>query len=294
MKKMLSSVCLTLMIVGVGAALFLWSTSWIMEEVQDGVESSEEIVSTENTVNEEEITLVVEIPEGGDEEEERQKLQEALAEMKRQYEELSIATAEFVYYGQSVSIRDDMVEKETAMEKGQKIMDFVFDYVDKTVLTPYGIDKTAYTYDIQRQDIENKGQYYGVYLKKGGNIECTIGVCLDNGIEMDAFARDGLIDLYGGSQNPIPEEYLVENWCNDSQKKEEIYDTYYESSKEIIENVLGLKPIDDSFRDVSKDNCFYADDQWSRVVFGYRLEDRTEIRIFYNRVNQMWDGFYIE
>lgn len=268
-NKKLSMVILTLVIVGIGAGMLLWSTNWIMADVQEGVESSEDIVTTEEEQGEEVNVETVIL-------------------------DFSIATAEFVYYGQDVSIKDDMVEKETAIQNAQIIMDFIFDYVDKTILTPYGIDKTAYTYDIQRQNDENKGLCYGVFLKKEGSIECTIGVCLDNGIKMDAFARDGLIDLYGGFENPIPEEYLVENWCNDTATKEAIYDAYYESSKEMIEDVLGLAPIDDSFRDVSKDSCFYAGNDWSTVRFGYRLTDGTEISIFYNRVNQMWDGFSIK
>lgn len=282
-NKKLSVLFLTLVIVGMGAGMLLWSTNWIMVDAQEDVESTEEIVATEEerTEMDEKLNDIA-------------ALEDALRELQEQYTELSIATAEFVYYGQSVSIKDDMVEKETAIEIGQKIMDFIFDYVDKTILTPYGIDKTAYIYDIQRQDVENKSQCYGVFLKKEGNIVCTIGVCLDNGIEMDAFARDGLIDLYGGFENPIPEEYLVENWCNDIQKKEEIYDAYYESSKEIIENVLGFAPIDDAFCDVSKDSCFHASNDWSTVRFGYRLTDGTEITVFYNRINQMWDGFCIQ
>lgn len=300
-NKKLAIIILTVAIAGMGAGLLLLSTNLIMANAQKSFESSGDIVDVqegvESTEKLAEEASGIELPTGGLSEEEIEMLQNtllvALEEREEGYE-VSIATAEFVYYGQNVSIKDDMVEKETAIEAGHTIMDFIFDYVDKTILTPYGIDKTAYTYDIQRQDVENKGQCYGVFLKKGGNIECTIGVCLDNGIEMDAFARDGLIDLYGSLENPIPEEYLVENWCNDTQKKEEIYDAYYESSKEIIENVLGLASIDTSFRDVSKDSCFRASDEWSTVAFGYRLKDGTEITVFYNRINQMWDGFCIQ
>lgn len=284
-NKKLTIIILTLVIAGIGAGLLFLSTNLIMANAQKSFESFGDIVdmqdaleSTENLAAEEEMVGALN---------DMVALEEALREA-------SIATAEFVYYGQNVSIKDDMLEKETAIETAEKIMDYIFDYVDKTILTPYGIDKTAYTYDIQRQNFENKDQTYGVFLKKGDNIECTIGVCLDNGIEMESFARDGLIDLYGGFKNPIPKEYLVENWCNDTQKKEEIYDAYFENSKEIIENVLGLASIDTSFRDVSKDNCFRAGDDWSSVAFGYRLEDGMEITVFFNRVNRMWDGFYIQ
>ena len=267
-NKKMSIVLLTLLIAGIGAGMLLWSSKLIMADVQDDVASTEDIVDMQAGVESTENLAAV--------------------------EEVSIATAEFVYYGQDVSIKDDMLEKETAIETGHKIMDFIFDYVDKTILKPYGIDKTAYMYDIQRQRFEDKSQCYGVFLKKDHEIVCTIDVRLNNGIQLNAFARDGLIDLYGGFDNPIPSEYLVENWCNDTQKKDEIYDAYYESSKEIVEKVLGMAPIDDSFRDVTNDSCFRADDEWSTVSFGYRLEDGTEITIFYNRVNQMWDGFCIQ
>lgn len=323
-NKKISIVWLTLLIAGIGAGMLVWSSNWIMADVQGNVASTEDIVDMQeevaSTESEEELKKkvesledidavaeaimketgdsAIEIPAGLSEEKElemlKEMLLEVLAERERAIEELSIATAEFVYYGQDVSIKDDMLEKETAIETGHKIMDFIFDYVDKNILKPYGIDKTAYTYVIQRQCFENKSLCYGVFLKKDGEIKCTIGVCLDNGIQMDAFARDGLIDLYGSSKKPIPEEYLVENWCKDTQKKEEIYDAYYESSKEIIEKVLGMASIDDSFRDVSKDSCFHAGDDWSTVAFGYRLEDGTYIKVFYNRINQMWDGFCIQ
>lgn len=284
-NKKANMMILTLAIVGLGAGLLFLSTNWVMADVQERLESTEDIVAMKEEATEE--------AEVSEMEAKRDALKDALTLRQEQYEGLkSLATAEFVYYGQAVYVKDDMVEKEAAIENGRKIMDFVFDYVDRTILTPYNIDKTAYTYSIQRQN-EGNSVRYGVFFLKGDRIECHIGVCLDNGVELDAFARDGLIDLYGAEENPIPKEYLTENWCDNRQKKEDIYDAYYESSKEVIENVLGLAPIDDSFRDVSKESCFTAGDHWSIVTFGYHLEDGTQIKVFYNRVNQMWDGFYI-
>ena len=204
-----------------------------------------------------------------------------------------MATAAFVYYGQDVYVNDDLSEKDVATQNGEKIMDFLFNEVDKKIFTPYQIDKTEYTYSIQRQHDETSVKY-GVFLLKDAHIQCTISICMDNGIEMNAFARDGLIDLYGGKENPIPEEYLEENWCNTLQKKDDIYDAYYESSKDIIENVLGFAPIDDTLRDVSQKKNFWISDVWSMVTFRYYLQDGTEITLSYNRVNQMWDGYCIQ
>lgn len=161
------------------------------------------------------------------------------------------------------------------------------------IISAYQIDKTEYTYSIQREHEEDSVQY-GVFLLKDGRIQCTMGICMDNGIRLDGFARDGLIDLYGAKENPIPEEYLEENWCNNLQKKEDIYDAYYESSMDIIENVLGFAPIDDSLRDVSQKKNFWVSDVWSTVTFRYYLQDDTEITLSYNRVNQMWEGFCIQ
>lgn len=273
-------ILLTLVIVGTGAGFLFMSTNWIMADVQEKMGSAGDIVAV-NVVSTENDTA-------SDDVEASNPLQE------NYYEGLaSISTASFVYYGQEVYVKDDMAEKEVAIETGKYIMDYVFNEIDELLLTPYEIDKTKYTYSIQRQPDENRIRY-GVFLMKEGRTQCTIGVYLDDGIEMDAFARDGFINLYGGREQPIPKEYLPENWCNNLQKKEDIYDAYYEKSKEIIENVLGLAPIDDSYRDVSKKSCFSVGDIWSTVTFGYRLTDGTEITVFYNRVNGMWNGFCIK
>ena len=133
-KKTLSVLFLTLVIAGMGAGMLLWSTNWIMAEAQEDVASTEEIVATEEERTEmvkslNDITVLedalreatgevaIELPAGITEEQEIEMLQKALLaaleEREEHYEELSIATAEFVYYGQSVSIKDDMLEKET-------------------------------------------------------------------------------------------------------------------------------------------------------------------------------------
>lgn len=277
-NKKVSMILLTLAIAGAGAGFLFCSSNWIMADVQEKMGSAGDIVAVDKVATENDTVL----------EEENYPLQEDY------YAGLaSISTASFVYYGQEVYVKDDKVEKEVAIENATKIMDYVFNEIDTLLLTPYQIDKTKYTYSIQRQSDENRISY-GVFLMEKGRIQCTIGVRLDDGIEMDAFARDGLIQLYGDEEHPIPKEYLSENWCNNRQKKEDIYDAYYEKSKEIIENVLGLASIDDSYRDVSKKSCFSVDDIWSTVTFGYHLTDGTEITVFYNRVNGMWDGFCIK
>ena len=279
-NKKTSIMILTLVIVGIGAGILFFSTNWVMADVQKRLGSSGDVVKmNEMEIGDAEISNTEEVA-GPVQEDDYEGLQ-------------SIASAEFLYYGQKVYVVDDMVEKEVAMENGKKIMDFVFDYIDETILTPYNIDKTSYTYAIERQNEENSTQY-GVFLLNKGRIQCTMGVCLNEDPKLESFARDGLVDLYGNFEKPIPKEYLIENWCDNRQKKEDIYDAYYASSKEIIENVLGLAPIDDTFRDVTKESCFSAGNDWSNVTFGYRLKDGTQIRIFYNRINQMWNGFYIQ
>ena len=204
-----------------------------------------------------------------------------------------VVSTYFMKQGQIVCVKDNLVEVETAQENGKLIMEFIFDYVDKLLLTPYGIDKTAYSYDIQRQyQVEDEVQY-SVFLKDEDKIVCFIGVCLNDEPELVSFARSELVDLYGGVDNDIPEEYLVENWCKTKEQKEAIYQEYLDASKEIAAQ-LGMPPIKDEIKDVTDKRYFSADNEWSSVCFGYELEDGTYIKIFYNRVNQMWDGFVLE
>lgn len=276
MKKKRNMLFLTLAIAGIGAGALFLSSNWVMASVQDRLGMSGEIVASQEDSKEQPIETIT-IPEYME---------------KDYYEGLkSLAKATLVYYGQNVYVKDDMEKKEVATTRGNQIMDFIFgDYMEEKFFKPCGIDKTEYTYSIQRQPDEENIRY-GVFLMKEGRILCTIGVLLGDEISLRAFARDGLIDLRGAEDNPIPEEYLTQNWCDTREKKEAIYDAYFESSKEVIENVLGLASIDTSFNDVTKTSCFAADDDWSTVTLGYQLEDDTYITVSYNRVNQMWDGF---
>lgn len=301
----------TLAIVGVGSLLLSLSTNWIMADTQEELSSQKEIVSNEEkelteipiaaVENQNEEKRITEIPieaaENQNEEVYNQRLQELeiveeqLEERQRELE-VELAATYFVYCGQSVIVKDSLVDKDIAEENGKKIMDFIFDYVDKTILVPYEIDKTAYTYKILRQYQVEDRIHYAVFLLQEDQILCTIGIDLEDETKLVTFARDGLVELYGGSKD-IPKEYLIKNWCNTDEKKEEIYNEYYDSSKEIIEEVLGLSPIDEEIK-VSGTRYFKADDEWSIVEFGYVLEDGTYVKVFYNRVNQMWDGFVIE
>ncbi len=110
--------------------------------------------------------------------------------------------------------------------------------------------------------------------------------------KITSFARDGFIDLYG-NENVIPEEFLVKNWCLTTEQRIAIYDEYFEESKYIVEEVLGLPAITDDYKDVNYSTYFDATDEWSNVSFGYVLADGTYVKVFYNRVNQKWNGFLI-
>ena len=197
-----------------------------------------------------------------------------------------------VYQGQAISVIDGLTDKENAWENATEIMDYIYDYVDKNIFAPCEIDKSEYKYSIQRQYHEQNGVNYGVFLLKGEKIICTIGICLEEEPVLTSFARDGLVDLYGGVRK-IPTEYLVENWCKTSEQRERIYGEYLVFSKEIIEDMLGLPSINEAKKDINCITYFEADDSWSTVTFGYVLEDGLYVKVFYNRVNQMWDGFEI-
>ncbi len=198
----------------------------------------------------------------------------------------------YVYDGQNVTIRDGMLTKEEAYAVANKIMDFVYGYVDESIFTPYEIDKTKYEYMIQRQYGNQNKSDYGVFLVNDDMVLCTIGVTIENELMLTSFARDGLIDLYG-NENVIPEEFLVKNWCITTEQRTEIYDEYFEQSKYIVEEVLGLPAITDDYKDVNYSTYFNVTDEWSNVSFGYVLTDGTYVNVFYNRVNQKWNGFSI-
>ena len=68
---------------------------------------------------------------------------------------------------------------------------------------------------------------------------------------------------------------------------------YFDKSKEIIEDVLGLASIKNEVRNIESISYFHADTVWSTVTFGYVLDNGLYVKVFYNRVNQMWDGYCI-
>lgn len=199
----------------------------------------------------------------------------------------------FVYEGKRVGIEDALLEKEDALENGKKIMDFVYDYVDKTIFEPYEIDKTQYNYSIRRQYHMVEGVNYAVFLHEKTNSEilATIGILIEEEPVLQSFARDGLIELVYGS-GEIPKTYWVKNWCETMEKREMIYTQYLEESKKII-TMLGLPPIVEEIKNLDSISYFDADNGWSTVTFGYVLEDGTYVKIFYNRINGKWNGFSI-
>ena len=299
-RKNLSLALATLAIVAIGSGSLMLSVTQIKGTVQDsmgedvllGSEVAASVVETEEVVVKDDsysTRLDAAIKSSW----------ELLSEIKAKELEEHRITTEFIYQNQVVEVKDALLEKEEAIANATKVMDYVYSYVDETLLTPYNIDKTEYTYSIQRQYRFADKVYYAVYLEEEdeeGNtaIKCSIGIFLEEEPSLRCFTRDGLIDLYGGVENPIPEEYLAENWCNNSEARAAIYAEYLESSKEIIENVLKLPAILEDVKNVDNISYFRVDDSWSMVTFGYVLEDGTYIKMIYNRVNQMWDGFVID
>ena len=203
------------------------------------------------------------------------------------------------YKKQVVLLEDALVDKETAESNALKIMDYIFDTVDEDILKQNGIDLSAYEkekrylFHIQRQYQYQDKVNYGVFVKKEGDIIWSVGISLEEEPKVVTFAMDGLIDLYGAKDNPIPKEYLTENWCKTSEQKEAIYNDYFETSREFIEETLGLAAIRTDVKDLECASYFDADNDWSTVCFGYVLEDGLYVKVFYNRVNQKWDGFVI-
>ena len=203
-----------------------------------------------------------------------------------------VAYVSGIYQGQQISILDGLTDKDTAWKNATQIMDYIFEFVDKTIFAQCEIDKTEYTYNIQRQYHKYYGVNYGVFLLQDNDVICTIGICLEDEPVLTSFSRDGLVDLRGGVQ-AIPVEYQAEVWCKTAEQREQIYGEYFSSSKEIIENMLGLPAINEAIRDINCITYFEVDDVWSTVTFGYVLDNGLYVKVFYNRVNQMWDGFVI-
>ena len=205
----------------------------------------------------------------------------------------SVIYAKGVYRGQEFTVRDYFVDSDTAKANGEKILDYVFSVVDKNILTQYGIDKTEYEYSIQRQYHYKYGYNYGVFLIRYGKIICTMGVSLEGEPVLTSFYMDGASDVYGSKTRPIPDEYLVENWCKTVEQKEAIYAEYFEDSKEIIEGLLGLPAVKECEKDMECISYFRADDSCSYVTLGYVLENGLYVIVSYNRVNNKFIGFAI-
>lgn len=73
-----------------------------------------------------------------------------------------------IYRRKIVTIDDGIVTKFEAIEN-MKNMDYIYSYVDEHIFTPYGIDKSAYEFEIQRQFgrmYEDEDVDYGVFLMK--------------------------------------------------------------------------------------------------------------------------------
>ena len=301
----------TLAIVGVGSIALMLSVTQIKGSVQDylsdegqvGMTAGTEIVETEkvvensspiNSKEDESIhyyeMLSLEEMLRKDQEEYLNLTTEEFLQKKEELDQKR-AEREFIYQGQEASISDSLLEKDEALENGARIMDFIFSYVDEVLLQPMGIDKTKYEYSIQRQRHKIDGVNYGVFIKEEGNLVCSVGVRMDEELVMTSFERSALVELCGGERE-IPEEYLVNNWCETAEKREAIYTEYLEQSKEVVA-MLGLPAIAEDSKYVDCITYFDADDGWSNVTFGDVLEDGRFIKIFYNRVNQMWEGFLI-
>lgn len=286
-KKNIGIIATTILVVACGSLSLMLSMSQTFGAVQNDLSGDVEITTNvgQPVVNTEESDSEgLDLPK-----DERIKL---YSEMETILNVDNIVELSCVYEGQSVTVKDGLLTKEEAIDVATQIMDFVYGYVDETILTPYEIDKTKYKYKIQRQYRNQDVPDYSVCLMENNSIMCTIGITFKDEPILTAFARDGFIDLCGGEKE-IPKEYLVENWCMATEQRTAIYDEYLEESKHIVEEVLGLAAITEDYKNVDSSTYFKADDDWSNVNFGYVLIDGTYVNVFYNRVNQMWNGFLI-
>lgn len=197
-----------------------------------------------------------------------------------------------IYQGVEVVITDAILEKEAAQRNSILIMDYIFDYVDQVFLKPYGIDKTAYSYEMQRQYRNGENVYYAVFLIGDNIIQCTLGIELQDSPKLYSFSRDGLVDLCKPSKTP--EEFRVENWCRSTSERENVYADYLQESQDFIVDILGMPSILTGVKDVDCISYFEVEKSYSNVILGYVLEDGTYIKLFYNRVNHMWNGFSID
>lgn len=301
--KNVGLMAITIAIVGCGSLALVASMSQIKGAVEKEASGDVEIATNVGTthVNVEEVETEDKVDKVDKVYEFEDSIDKAikpyvLSEKESPDELWNVAKITSVYEGKVISIRDGLVTKDEAISNLTKIMDYIYGYVDDHFLVPNDIDKTAFEYDIQRQYHMVYGDgaiSYGVFVKEDGNIVCTIGIVLEEEARLRTFAMDGLVDLYGGEKNEIPEEYLIENWCAAKEQRQEIYNEYFVKSEAIIKDMLGMPDIRKEIVDVDCGSYFNADNGWSEVCFGYVLKDGTYIKVFYNRVNGRWIGYTI-
>ncbi len=303
-NKNLSTIFSTLLIIGAGSAALALSMSFIFSAAQDNLSGSGELAtnvgempvfftgssdSNSNSSNHSDgsndNSLVQELGLPDD---------AGIILYSDAYVEQEIdgKSVSFVYQGQNVTIKDGLITRDEALKNATRIMDYIYEYVDKSIFEQYGIDKEKYAYKLSRRYERQGTEQYSVFLMEDGQIKCTIGISLNDDVKLYSFARDGLIDLCEGIKK-IPDEYQIENWCMTTDQRAAIYDEYWDKSKHIVENVLGLPAIMDGYKNVDYSTYFDANNDKGTVTLGYVLEDGTYIRLFYNRVNQLWDGFVI-
>ena len=298
-RKNLGLLLLTLMITGCGSILLAISTSQMKASIQEElstkmwISAPEGMETVENVLKEMKDAKEIFLPSEKDKSIKLFKNSKRLSYDWDKYDWNEIEQG-FYYRDLGVRVLDHLADEVTAKENAKKIMDFICDDVDELLLRPYGINKSEYNYHIQRQYDDADSLNYGVFLCQNHHqIKCSIGIRLIEGKPiLDAFARDGLIELAGSSDYPIPKEFLEENWSETTKKREEIYAEYLDSSKKIVAH-LGLPNIIEEVKDVDSLSYFEVSESWSTVCFGYVLEDGTYVRVFYNRVNGLWDGFSI-
>ncbi len=298
--KNLGLIATTIAIVGCGSLALVASMSQIKGAVQNEADVDIEIATNVGTnhVNVEEVETKDKVNKVYEFENSVDKAikQYVLDDTERPEELWNVAKITSVYEGKVVSIRDGLVTKDEAISNLTKIMDYIYSYVDEHFLVSNDIDKTALEYDIQRQYHMVYGDEaisYAVFATKDEKIVCLIGIVVDGETKLRTFAMDGLVDLYGGVENEIPEDYLIANWCATNEQRQEIYNEYFTKSEAIIKDMLGMPDIRKEIVDVDCGSYFNANDSWSKICFGYVLEDGTYIKIFYNRVNGKWIGYTI-
>lgn len=198
---------------------------------------------------------------------------------------------DFIYRGQKVSITDALLTKDESLNYATLIMDFVINHVAEKIFRLYEIKISNFSYDIQRQYYLGDIIYYSVFLKENDVVKCSLGICFEDRPVLKSFTRDGYVNLC--NQSNTPEEFLIENWCRTSQEREKVYKEYFYKSKKIIEETLLLPKVLENVNDVNCVSYFNVSENWSYITLGYVLEDGTYIKMIYNRVNQLWNGYEI-